>query len=339
MKAAVYSQPRELSITDIATPQPGPGEVRIRLVRTGVCGTDVHLHDGEFFPVYPLIPGHEIVGRIDSVGAEVTDIGVGQLIALDNMLVCGVCVNCQRARPAFCANLKALGVTNPGGFADYVVAPAGKCHAVDDLDLDTAVLAEPTACAVHGLDILAPAPGSNILLLGAGPTGLILAQLLRASGSGRLTVAAPTQFKLDIATSYGADHTVRIDRGTSLTDTEIPAIAPEGFDIVIDATGSASILGQCLALTRDGGTLFVYGMCPETAAVNWSPYEIFRRELTIKGSFSQAFSFSRALEFLRTGRVRSDGLITHRFPLERYADAIETSRNDRSCIKAVIEFD
>jgi D-arabinitol dehydrogenase (NADP+) len=338
MQAALYDRPRELRLAEVSDPMPGPGEVRLRSRVTGVCGTDVHLHDGEFFPVYPLIPGHEVIGEVDMLGEQAEGLAIGQLVALDNMLTCGLCDKCRQGRPNYCRHLRALGVTDPGGFAEYLVAPAAKCYPVDDLDLDTAVLTEPVACAIHGLDVLAMRPGSDVLVLGAGPSGLILTQLLRQSGAGRLTVAAPTEAKLELAHHFGADGTVRIGRehpdagAGALSD-----LAPEGFDIVIDATGALGVLNRALGMVRDGGTLFVYGMADKAARLPVSPYDVFRRELTIKGSFAQCFSFDRAVLALRHGRVRSDGLITHRFPLASYPQAVATVRNDRACVKAVVQ--
>jgi D-arabinitol dehydrogenase (NADP+) len=269
-------------------------------------------------------------------GAE--GLAVGQMVVLDNMLTCGLCDKCRQGRPAFCRHLRALGVTDPGGFAEYLVAPAAKCYPVDDLDLDTAVLAEPVACAIHGLDVLAMRPGSDVLVLGAGPSGLILAQLLRQSGAGRLTVAAPTEAKLELARHFGADATVRLGRDDPEAGVGILSeMAPDGFDIVVDATGALGVLTRALGMVRDGGTMFVYGMADQAARLPVSPYDVFRRELTIKGSFAQCFSFDRAVRALRNGRVRPDGMITHRFPLASYPQAVETVRNDRTCVKAVVQ--
>jgi D-arabinitol dehydrogenase (NADP+) len=337
MRAIVYPHPRDFTLADVPDPRPGPGEVRLRVRTAGLCGTDVHLHDGEFFPVYPLTPGHEIVGEVDLLGDDVSGLARGDLVALDNMISCGLCDNCRRARPAYCRTLRALGVTDPGGFADFVVAPAGKCHVANGLSPETAVFAEPTACAIHGLDVLGAKPGSDILLFGAGPSGMLLAQLLRYNGGARVTVAAPTAFKLQLARDYGIDETVLVDR--SAPDETVAAlrrIAPDGFDVVVDATGALAVLETCLGLTRDGGTLFVYGMAAEAASLPINPYEIFRRELSIKGSFSQSFSFDRAMLALETGRVCTDGLVTHRFALSDYGKAIDTVRDDHDCLKAVI---
>ena len=337
MKAVVYDQPRSFTVTDVAEPHAGPGEVRLRIVLAGVCGTDGHLHQGEFDPVYPLTPGHEIVGEVDEVGEGVTEVRAGQRVCLDNMQACGMCTSCRRARPQYCASLVAQGVNAPGGFAQYIVAPAGKCHPVDDLPAEVAVLAEPTACVMHGLDLLDLRPGSDVLVFGAGPTGQVLAQLLRYVGASRVTVAAPTAFKLEVAKRHGADETVQIDRADPDASTkQLRELAPDGFDVVVDATGTVAVLSRCVSLTRDGGTVFVYGMTEEAAELTVSPYEIFRRELVLKGSFSQAYSFDRAIAALRGGRVRTEGIITHKFGLDDYGAALDALA-DSACIKAVMQ--
>ncbi|MBO3676374.1 zinc-dependent alcohol dehydrogenase family protein [Streptomyces sp. NEAU-YJ-81] len=337
MKAIVYDRPYAFRYTDLPDPEPGPAEVRLRVLSAGVCGTDAHLHRGEFSPRYPLTPGHEVVGEVESMGEGVTTLAVGQRVALNNRVSCGTCANCRRARPAFCTRLRDHGVTRPGGFAEMIVVPASHCHPADDIPLDVVAFAEPVACAVHGMDVLAPQPGSDVLVFGAGTTGLLLAQLLAASGAGRVTVAAPTEAKLKLARDFGADETVVMDRhDASASRVALRTLAPDGFDTVVDATGALAVIEQCLPLTRDGGTVFLYGMAGERERIELSPHEIFSRELTVRGSFTQAFSFDRALRVLRTGRVRTDGMITHRFGLDSYGAALDAVRDDRGCIKAVI---
>jgi D-arabinitol dehydrogenase (NADP+) len=335
VKAIVYDAPRRWQYAEVPEPGPAAGQVLLRVAAAGVCGTDVHLDAGEFGPVYPLTPGHEIAGVVTGVGAGVTGLAAGDLVALDNMMACGHCPQCRRARPQFCATMRAQGVTDPGGFADFVVADAGKCHPAGDLDPEVAVFAEPVACVVHGLDVLQLRPGSDVLVAGTGPTGLILAQLLRAAGASRVTVAGRIPFKLELAAAYGADEVVRIPAGGDLGGVAA-VLAPDGFDVVIDATGSVDVLAACSALLGIGGTLFVYGMTPETASLAISPYDIFRRELTIKGSFSQAFSFDRAMALLRGGRVQTGGMVTHQFGLPDYAAALTAVAGDSGCLKALI---
>jgi len=336
MKAIVYDKPGSFTLAEVPTPTPGPDDVLIKVVVAGVCGTDLHLHDGEFGPTYPLTPGHEIAGEVVEVGSSVTSLSVGDLVTFDNTGSCGHCEECRRAKPEYCTTILAQGVNAAGGFAEYVLASANRCFIVNDLDAEVAVFAEPTACVVHGLDKLELTPGARVLLIGAGPTGLVLTQLLRASGAGYLVVAAPSQHKLDIALERGADLIVQVDRAnpTAAYD-QLREVAGTGFDYVIDATGAITVLNEALALLRVGGTVFVYGVTAESAEWTIAPYDVFRRELTIKGSFAQQFSFDRALLALRGGRVDTAGMITHRFSLEQYAEALAAVASSE-CIKAVI---
>jgi D-arabinitol dehydrogenase (NADP+) len=336
MQAVVYEVPGTFAITEVPKPIPGPGAVLLRVVVAGVCGTDLHLHAGEFGPSYPLTPGHEFVGEVVELGPGEHDLVLGDRVVVDNTTACGHCPECRRGQPVFCRNGIAQGVNASGGFAEFVLVHEDRCFLVNDLDPEVAVLAEPTACVVHGLDVLALRPGSRVLLFGAGPTGLLLTQLLATSGAADLTVAAPSAHKLELAMAGGADRTVQIDRTRpSSAYAELARIAGDGFDVVIDATGSIDVLEQTIPLTRVGGTVFVYGMTAEAARWPVPSYEVFRRELTIKGSFAQQFAFDRALTMLRNGRVRPEGLITHRFPLDEYAAALDAVA-DSACIKAVV---
>lgn len=335
MRAVVYDRPEQFAVRDVPVPDPGPGEVRLRVLVAGLCGTDRHLHVGEFGPTYPLTPGHEFVGEVVAAG-ERAEALMGHRVVVDNTASCGHCVECRRARPAYCRHLVAQGVNAPGGFAEQVLTDADRCFLVDDLDPEVAVLTEPVACVVHGLDVLQLRPGADVLLFGAGPTGLILSSLLARSGAGRLTVAAPTAAKLDLARVRGADLTVRLDRrDPASAKARLRALAPDGFDVVIEATGAPSVLASTLELVRSGGTVFVYGVTPESTQWPVAPYDIFRRELTVKGSFAQQFSFDRALSALRTRRVDPEGIISRQFDLSSYGEALEAVA-DSSVVKAVI---
>jgi D-arabinitol dehydrogenase (NADP+) len=339
VRAVVYSAPHRFAIEEVDDPSPGPSDVVIKTTIAGVCGTDLHIHEGGFMSAYPLTPGHEIVGVVESVGGAVTDLVPGTIVAADNTELCGHCHHCRRSEPLYCHNFRSLGVNAPGAFAERVVVKAEKCFVVDDLDAGVAVMSEPTACAVHGMDVLSLRQGSDVLVFGAGPTGLVLAQLILHGGAARVVVAAPTAFKLDLARSYGIDRVVQIDRNApGAAIGALRSLAPEGFDVVVDATGAPSVIGECLPLVKIGGTFMVYGMADESATVPISPYDIFRRELTIKGSFAQTHCFDRAIAHLRSGRVRTDGIVTHTFPIERFAAALDSVRGDPTCLKAVIEF-
>ena len=224
MHAVVYSSAETFAIQDIPMPEPEPGEVRIRCLQMGFCGTDLHLHHGGFGARFPLTPGHEVVGVVDATGPGVTEFAVGEQVSVNPNVYCGRCAYCRSGHLGRCIDNQAFGVNRPGFFAEYAVAPAVQVFSVDGLDLDTAVFTEPASCAMHGLETLRPRPGSSALVFGAGPTGLLLAQLLATGGVAHLTVADPAPEKLDRATALGIDQTVPID-----------LITPDNAASIIDA--------------------------------------------------------------------------------------------------------
>jgi D-arabinitol dehydrogenase (NADP+) len=338
VRAVVYEAPRRFSVREVPTPEPGAGEVRVRVIQTGLCGTDLHLHDGRFMAVYPMVPGHEVLGVVDALGEGVVHPALGTRVAVNPNASCGSCPYCREGRPLLCDALTGIGSNLPGGFAEYVVAPAVQVFDVGGLDDDTAVLVEPTSCAAHAVDVIAPRHGSTALVIGAGPTGILLAQLLRSAGAACVTVAAPTAFKLELATTLGVERTVLMDRGdldgSVRRLTELSGGA--GYDLTVDATGAAAVAEVLLPLTRNGGTAVFYGVTDEADRVSVSPYDVFRRELTIKGSFAEISSFPAAIAALRSGRARTTGLVTHRFGLDDYGDALEALRSDRTAHKVVV---
>ncbi len=337
MKALVYTAPREFQIKEVDYPRLGENQVIIKVMACGVCKTDLHIHNGEFLAQFPLIPGHEFAGEIEEVGSAVTAFSRGERVVADNTVLCGECYYCRRNQPLFCENFYSLGCTGPGGFAQYVVVNQDKVFPIEKLSFEQATLTEPTACAIHGMDVIDVKPGDDVLLFGAGPTGIILAQLLKHCGAVNLVVAAPTQFKLDIVKDLCADYIVQVDRNDYSKHTqEIKRLFPKGFDVVVDATGAASITEHCIQFAKYGGKIVIYGVCPEDARITISPYEIFRKELKLIGSFAQTHCFDRALKYLENGIVKVDRLITHTFKLKDYAQALELVRSGR-CLKVVIK--
>lgn len=338
MKAVVYDGPRDWAVREVETPQVGPGEVRIKIDQVGVCGTDLHIHEGDFNAVFPLIPGHELVGVVDSVGEGVDRFRVGEQVTVNPNVFCGHCDYCLSGRLILCENAKGLGSNYPGFFADYVTVSHLLVFSVEGLPKDTAVFSEPAACAMHGLETLDLRPGSSALVLGAGPTGLLLAQLIASGGASSVTVAAPSQFKLDRAKELGIDAVVRMERDD--TDGNLArlreASGGRGYDVVVEATGSTKVAELCVPLTRNGGTVLVYGVTRPDELVSYHPFEVFRREITIKGSFAEMTSFGAAIAALRSGRARTDGIITHRFSLDEYGQALDTLAHDPTCHKVVI---
>ena len=338
MKAVVYDAPKQYSVKEVPTPEPGPGEVRIKVDQVGVCGTDVHIHHGDFGAVFPLTPGHELVGTIDALGEGTGRFAVGEQVTVNPNVYCGTCDYCLAGRLILCSDMKGLGSNFPGFFAEYATVREDLVFSVEGIHPDTAVFTEPAACAMHGLETLQIRPGATALVFGAGPTGLLLAQLIRSGGAASVTVAAPTPFKLETAKALGVDQTILIDRADMEANRArlLDASGADGYDYVVEATGSTEIGNICVPLTRNGGTVLVYGVTRADETVSFHPFDVFRREITIKGSFAEMTSFGAAIRALRSGRARTDGIITHRFSLDDYGKALDAVARDRSAHKVVI---
>lgn len=336
MKALVYRAPKTFSIEEVPRPECGDHQIIIKVDTCGICKTDVHIHNGEFISAFPLTPGHEFTGVIDEVGAKVTAFKKGDRVAADNTMLCGECYYCRRNQPLYCENFLSLGCNQPGGFAQFVRVNQDKVFGIGDLSFDQAAFAEPTACAIHGMDRIDLQCGDHVLMFGAGPTGIILAQLLKYGGAGKVVVAAPSQFKLNILKNMGID-TVLINRDDESASFErIMSHAPKGFDVIIDATGASSITQSCFRYAKKGSKIVIYGVCGEADRIEVSPYEIFSNEYKLIGSFAQTHCFDRAISALMTGIVKVDDLVSHKFSLADYAKGLETVMDGKESIKVLI---
>jgi D-arabinitol dehydrogenase (NADP+) len=338
MKALVYSQPQQFAIMERENPVCGRNQVLIRVKSCGICKTDVHIHHGSFISKFPLIPGHEFAGVIKKLSNDVTGFKKGDRVVADNTVLCGECYFCRKDQPLYCENFYSLGVNGPGGFAEYVAVNQDKVFSISDrLSFDEAAFAEPTACAVHGMDMIDVKLGDDVLLFGSGPTGIILAQLLKSGGAGNIVVAAPTKFKLDLVAELGIGQTVQIDRNDPLIhEKRIKELCPRGFDIVIDATGAAPVVERCVKYAKRGAKIVIYGVCDEKEQIRLSPYEIFAKELKIIGSFAQTHCFDRALKYLENGLVKVNKLITHQFKLDDYGEALNAVISGKDSIKVIV---
>lgn len=339
MRAVVYDAPYDWSVREVPTPSVGPGEVLIKVRQTGVCGTDLHIHEGGFYAEFPLIPGHEVVGTVAALGGGVDQFTVGESVTVNPNIPCGRCHYCQAGQHLVCSNLQGVGTNYPGTFAEFLAMPSRFVYSTEGIDDDVAVFAEPTSCAAHGVHVLSTRPGSSALVFGAGPTGVVLAQLLQHAGASHVTVAASSAFKLDRATALGIDATFVMDRndlGGSVEKLKAASPFGDGYDVVVEATGALDVAEVCVPLTRNGGQVMIYGVTDAGDRIAISPYDVFRREITIKGSFAQVNDFPAAVASLRHQRAKTDGLITHRFSLDDYGAALEALQSDRTVHKIVL---
>lgn len=338
MKAVYYTAAEQFSVIEVPDPQLEPNQVLIKVKSCGVCRTDLHLHEGEYLARYPLIPGHEFVGDIVKVGSAVTDREVGERVCADNTVLCGHCYYCKRNQPLYCENFYSLGVNGPGGYAEYVVVNHDKVFPLGSLTYDQGVMAEPLACAVHGMDMIQVTPGDDVLLFGTGPSGLLLMQLLKYCGAANLVVVASSPHKLEIAKKLGADHVIKMDRNDySVHENELKRLFPQGFDIVVEATGVKEVTEHLPQFGKKGSKVVLYGVPSMHDEIKINAFDLFMKEMKLITTNAQTHCFDRALKFLQNGIVKVDELITHRFQLEDYGKALEQVRSGRGHIKVVVD--
>jgi D-arabinitol dehydrogenase (NADP+) len=319
LKAALYQARRTIEVRDMPMPEAGAGDVVVRVAACGICGTDQHIFEGEFFPTYPLIGGHEVAGEVADVGRGVEDVKVGDRVAVDPCIFCGHCFFCQRGQGNHCLNWNGIGITRHGGFADYLVAPQANVYPIGDLSYEEAAFIEPISCVVYGLHRLKISLGANVLLYGAGPIGLLMSQLVRRDGASSVTAVDLRAEKLDLARRLGVEHTVV---GGGDADDALRDISPLGYDVVIDCTGVPAVVEHMFTHVRDEGKVLFFGVNPEHARIQISPYDVFRRDLEIYGSFSLRYTFHDAIALLANGALDVTPLVSHRFPVEGFAEAL-----------------
>ena len=319
MRGVVIEEPGQVRLDTVKDPEPGPREVVVAPAAVGICGTDIHILDGEFAGIrYPVVPGHEFAGVVVALGWAVQDLSVGDRVAVNPSVFCGECHYCRVGRGNLCERFNSIGLTRNGGCAEYTVAPLSNCHLLPDgMPLEHGALVEPLSCAVHGFDLLPRRLGEHYLIYGAGTMGLMMAQLARHGGAASVSVVDVNESRLAVARQLAADAV-----STSADELDRPA----GWEVVIDCTGVVAVIEDGLARVRRGGTFQQFGVAAEDAAASFSPFQVYNNEITIVGSMAVLHSFGRAVELLDRGVIDPHVMITDTFPLSCYEDAVGAFR-------------
>lgn len=319
MRGVVIEEPGQVRLDTVKDPEPGPREVVVAAAAVGICGTDIHILDGEFAGIrYPVVPGHEFAGVVVALGSAVQDLSVGDRVAVNPSVFCGECHYCRVGRGNLCERFNSIGLTRNGGCAEYTVAPLSNCHLLPDgMPLEHGALVEPLSCAVHGFDLLPRRLGEHYLIYGAGTMGLMMAQLARHAGAASVSVVDVNESRLAVARQLAADVV-----STSADELDRPA----GWEVVIDCTGVVAVIEDGLARVRRGGTFQQFGVAAEDAAASFSPFQVYNNEITIVGSMAVLHSFGRAVDLLDRGVIDPHVMITDTFPLSCYEDAVAAFR-------------
>ncbi|MFF4590282.1 zinc-dependent alcohol dehydrogenase family protein [Streptomyces sp. NPDC001388] len=315
MKAAVIEAPGKVTVTTVPDPAPGPRQVVVDVAACGLCGTDLHILQGEFAPTLPVVPGHEFAGEVVGLGSEVTELAIGDRVAVDPSLYCNECRYCRAGRNNLCDRWQAIGVTVAGGAAEYAVAPVANCVRLPDhVDVQDAALIEPLSCAVRGYDVLSSRMGSHVLIYGSGTMGLMMLELAKRTGAASVDVVDVNPERLATAEKLGCSQ-------AALSADELGR--PAGWDVVVDATGNAAAIQDGLDRVAKAGTFLQFGVSDYATTATISPYRIYNQEITITGSMAVLHSYERAAELFATGVLDPQVFISHRLPLTEYPRALE----------------
>ena len=328
-----------LWLRDLPVPAIGRDDVLIKVLRTGVCGTDLHIYEWDGWaranvPV-PLVIGHEFVGEIVELGSDVQDLAVGELVSGEGHLVCGRCRNCMAGRRVMCARTKGVGVNHPGAFAEFIALPAGNVwrhHA--DIDLDVAAIFDPFGNAVHTA-LTFPVHGEDVLITGAGPIGIMAAIVARHAGARFVVITDVSAYRLDLARKIGV--TLAADTRQSPLPTIMGDLGMrEGFDVGMEMSGKPSALREMLAAMTHGGKVAMLGLPAEDFPVDWA--HVVLNMITIKGIYGrEMFETWYWMSVLTQSGVDISPVITHRFAADDFASAFRTVRSGE-CGKVVLDW-
>jgi 2-desacetyl-2-hydroxyethyl bacteriochlorophyllide A dehydrogenase len=304
MKALVYRGKEDLRIEDVSTPGTGSEEVLIRLHYCGICGTDIHIYNGDggsYEVPLPRILGHEFSGTVESVGPHITRVSAGDIVTVDPNVMCGECYYCRSGKTHFCTRARAYGVTADGGFAEYVAVKESAVYRYKDgVDPLAAAMTEPLSCCLHGIDLCEIKTGGEVLIIGGGSIGLMMVQLAKLSGAGKVILVEPVAEKRTLAEKLGADMTV------DPANTDITAYLQDhavNIDAVIECVGNVNIIQDAVSWAGMGATVMMFGLTGPNAKINVSPDVIFKKELKLTSSFINPYTFERAVALIESGRI------------------------------------
>ena len=340
MKALVKARSEPgLWLQDVPEPEPGLGEVLIRVLRTGICGTDLHIEAWNEWAQHtilpPLVIGHEFVGEVVRLGEGVASVFEGEIVGAEGHIVCGRCRNCMAGRRALCAHTVGIGVQRDGAFAEYIVMPAGNLWPHHEgIDLDVASIFDPFGNAVHTATQFRVV-AEDVLITGAGPIGIMAAQVARHNGARHVVITDVSDYRLELARKVGVTRAVDV-RTTTLQQVQDELGMKEGFDVAFEMSGQQSALRDMIANMAHGGRVAILGLPDHDFAIDWT--QVVFKMLTVKGVYGRQIfeTWYQMSVFTQTGLDISP-VITHRFPYQRFAEAFEVAHTGR-CGKVVLDW-
>jgi threonine 3-dehydrogenase len=340
VKAIVKTDPGVgLRLLDVPTPEPGRNEVLIRILKTAICGTDVHIYEWDDWSrrtvPLPLVVGHEFVGVIDRVGEDVQGLKTGDLVTGEGHIVCGHCRNCLAGRRHLCMNTVSVGATRPGAFAEYLVLPAVNVWPADPrIPLEVLTVFDPLGNAVHTA-LSYDLTGEDVLITGAGPVGSMAAAIARHVGARYVVITDVNPWRLELARQLGVTLAVEASP-ESIRGAMRELGMREGFDVGLEMSGNPGALRAMLEVMVHGGRIALLGFLEGESAIDWE--KVIFGSLTLKGIYGREMfeTWYKMTSFIQSG-LDITPLITHRFPYTEFETAFETMRSGSSG-KVILEW-
>ena len=329
MKALVKAKPEEgIWMEDVPVPAPGANDVLIRVHKTAICGTDIHIYNWDEWarrtiPV-PMVVGHEFSGEIVEVGSAVTSLQPGQRVSGEGQIVCGRCRNCRAGRGHLCRNTLGVGVNRPGAFADYLVIPSHNVYPLpDNVSDDIAAIFDPLGNAVHtalSFDLV----GEDVLVTGAGAIGIMGALVAKEVGVRKVVITDINPSRLQRARDFGIEHTVDTSK-QKLSDVMQDIGMTEGFDVGLEMSGAADAFRDMIHAMNNGGKIAILGIAPAAFEIDWN--EVIFKMLTLKGIYGrEMFETWYKMTALVQGRLDLSPIITHRLPAGEFQTGFDAMR-------------
>ena len=340
MKALVKKQSGEgLWLEDVPQPEAGPRDVLIKVDRTGICGTDLHIYKWDDWArktvPMPLVVGHEFVGEIVEVGSAVRDFSVGEIVSGEGHVVCGHCRNCMAGRRHLCNDTAGIGVTRPGAFAEYIALPQTNVWVhKPGIDRDVASIFDPFGNATHST-LSFPVLGEDVLVTGAGPIGIMSAAIARHAGARHVVITDVNEYRLDLAKRMGVTRAVNV-ANEKLADVQKELGMDEGFDVGLEMSGSPSAFNDMLANMCHGGKIAMLGIPEKEMAIDWNT--VVFNMLTIKGIYGrEMYETWYKMTVMLEGGLDIAPVITHRFKFDDFQEGFATALSGESG-KVILEW-
>ncbi len=300
MKAAIIEKIGQIHVKDVSEPSLAADEVLIKVFSSGVCGTDIHIYHGGFGDNFPVIPGHEFAGEVMAVGKDCKRINVGARVAVEPNIPCNNCHECLSGRQHHCTHMIVPGVNCPGGMAGFCKVKEVGVFPIDDLAYEAGAFVEPLSCVLHGISRIKPQNGERCLILGAGPIGVQLAWVASSYGFAQIDFLEKNDFRRNFVKKY--------QYGDCYKD--LSQIQYKNYDAILDATGATALISQVLEYLRAMGRLLIFGVPSPENKLQFNHYDIFRREISIIGSYTSLKDSMKAIALLKNKAFPIEELIT-----------------------------